>query len=301
MFCNILWASAVPAIKIAYGLFSLAPDDTASRILLAGVRFILAGAMTLLFSSAIYRRPLLFSRSTFKYIFSLSLMQTVGQYFFFFMSLAYISGVRGTIINASGNFLAIIMAAFVFRLEKITLKKILGCVLGFAGILLIIGGFEGLGSGGITFRGEGAMIMAALFYSLANCSIKIFSKYENTVVLSGYQFLLGGIILAVIGLCRGGSLHFNDPWCFPILLYLGFVSAGAFTVWGILLSHNPVSRVSIFGFMNPVIGVFLSALLLGESNEAFSVTGLLALALVALGILVVNYNGPQNKETKSGI
>ena len=145
------------------------------------------------------------------------------------------------------------------------------------------------------------MIMAALFYSLANCSIKIFSKYENTVVLSGYQFLLGGIILAVIGLCRGGSLHFNDPWCFPILLYLGFVSAGAFTVWGILLSHNPVSRVSIFGFMNPVIGVFLSALLLGESNEAFSVTGLLALALVALGILVVNYNGPQNKETKSGI
>ncbi len=290
MFCNLLWASAVPMIKIAYGLFRIVPDDTASRILLAGVRFVLAGIMTLFFGSLVYRRPLVFSRSSVKNIISLSLMQTVGQYFFFFMSLAYISGVRGTIINASGNFLAIIMAALVFRLEKITPKKLLGCIVGFSGIFLIIGGFEGLGSGSVTFRGEGAMVIAALFYSLANCSIKIFSKYENTVVLSGYQFLLGGIILSLIGLCLGGRLSFYSPWCFPILLYLGFVSAGAFTIWGILLFYNPVSRISIFGFMNPVIGVFLSALLLGESNEAFSITGLLALALVSLGIFIVNFS-----------
>lgn len=289
MFCNILWASAVPVIKIAYDLFQIAPDDTASRILLAGVRFILAGLMALLFGSLIYRKPLVFSRSSVKYIISLSLMQTVGQYFFFFMALAYISGVRGTIINASGNFLAIIMAAFVFHFEKITPKNLLGCLVGFSGIFLIIGGFKGLGAGSVTFQGEGAMLIAALFYSLANCGIKIFSKYENTVVLSGYQFLLGGVILSVIGLCLGGRLGFLSPWCIPLLLYLGFVSAGAFTVWGILLSHNPVSRISIFGFLNPVIGVFLSALLLNESNEAFSLTGLMALALVALGIFIVNY------------
>ena len=288
MFCNILWASAVPMIKIAYELFGIAPNDVSSRLLLAGIRFILAGAMTILFGSLISQKFLMFSRSSVKNIFILSMIQTVGQYFFFFMSLAYISGVRGTIINASGNFLAIIIAALIFRLEKLTLKKIAGCIVGFAGILVIMGGIEDLGKGGLTFKAEGAMLLAALFYSLANCTIKIFSKNESAVVLSGYQFLLGGIILSVIGLCLGGRLVFTSAGCFIVLLYLGFVSAGAFTIWGILLSQNPVSRISIFGFMNPVFGVFLSAMLLGESNEAFSVNGILALALVALGIIIVN-------------
>jgi drug/metabolite transporter (DMT)-like permease len=290
VFCCVLWGSASPAIKIAYDLFKIEASDTASRLMLSGARFVIAGIMVIIFGSLLGRKTLIPKRSSWKYIVILSLFQTIGQYYFFFMSLANTSGVRGSIINASGNFLAIIMAALVFRLEKITPKKLLGCIVGFSGIFLIIGGFEGLGSGSVTFRGEGAMVIADLFYSLANCSIKIFSKYENTVVLSGYQFLLGGIILSLIGLCLGGRLSFYSPWCFPILLYLGFVSAGAFTIWGILLFYNPVSRISIFGFMNPVIGVFLSALLLGESNEAFSITGLLALALVSLGIFIVNFS-----------
>ena len=47
-----------------------------------------------------------------------------------------------------------------------------------------------------------------------------------------------------------------------ILLYLALVSSVAYTLWGILLKYNDVSKISIFGFMNPVIGVILSALLL---------------------------------------
>ena len=296
MFCNVLWASAVPCIKIAYELFGIAQDDVASRILLAGDRFMLAGAMAIIFGSFISKKVLLFSRKSLRYITILAFVQTVGQYFFFFMSLAYISGVRGTIINASGNFLAILSAVFIFRFEKMTAKKLAGCLVGFLGIFLIIGGFEGLGNGGVSFRGEGAMLLAASFYACANCAIKIFSKYENTVVLSGYQFLLGGFILCVIGICMGGRLNFAGPECVFILLYLGLVSAGAFTIWGMLLSHNPVSRISIFGFMNPVIGVFLSALLLGEHNEAFSAAGLAALLLVAIGIFIVNFNGKKQSD-----
>lgn len=76
---------------------------------------------------------------------------------------------------------------------------------------------------------------------------------------------------------------------------LGFISAGAYTLWGILLKYNPVSRVSILGFMNPVMGVLLSALFLGEGREAFSLSGLLALALVSAGIICVNM--PERKMT----
>ena len=69
---------------------------------------------------------------------------------------------------------------------------------------------------------------------------------------------------------------------------MGFISAGAYTLWGILLKHNPVSRVSVLGFINPVMGVLLSAIFLGENQEAFSLTGLAALILVSAGIIIVN-------------
>ena len=72
------------------------------------------------------------------------------------------------------------------------------------------------------------------------------------------------------------------------LVYQSKSSAVAYSVWSLLMKYNPVSRVSVFGFTNPVFGVLLSALLLGERSQAFGAQGLIALALVCAGILVVN-------------
>lgn len=293
--CCVLWGSASPAIKIAYQLFRIGPEDTASRIMLAGARFMIAGAMTILFGSVLARKPLIPGKGSWKHISVLALVQTVGQYYFFFMALANISGVRGSIINASGNFIAILFAAFLFRFEKMTLKKTAGCVVGFAGIIVIMGGWNALVSGGaMTLAGEGAMLAADLFYGASGCLIKIYSRDENPVTLSGYQFMLGGIVLFVIGILMGGQLNFYTASCWGNLLYLGLISAGAYTLWGVLLKHNPVSRVSILGFMNPLMGVLLSALFLGESSEAFSLTGLLAVLLVSAGIILVNIDHPKS-------
>ena len=55
-----------------------------------------------------------------------------------------------------------------------------------------------------------------------------------------------------------------------------------------LLYARLVSRVSILGFINPVMGVLLSALFLNEGREAFSMKGILALLLVSAGIIIVN-------------
>ncbi|MCR5294911.1 MAG: DMT family transporter [Lachnospiraceae bacterium] len=297
IFCCILWGSASPAIKIAYELFQIGPDDTASRIMLAGARFLIAGCMTILFGSILAKKPLIPKRESWKNIGILSLVQTVCQYFFFFMALAHTSGVRGSIINASGNFIAILFAVYIFRFEKMTLQKFLGCIVGFAGILLILGGGKALTEGGaVTLAGEGAMLAADFFYAASSCLIKIFSKNENPVVLSGYQFFIGGVILLIIGPLMGGSLTFYSASCVMNLVYMGFISAGAYTLWGILLKYNPVSRVSILGFINPVMGVLLSALFLGEGREAFSLTGLFALLLVSAGIVIVNSSFKTQKE-----
>ncbi len=142
--------------------------------------------------------------------------------------------------------------------------------------------------GRVTLAGEGAMLASDFFYAATGCLIKIFSRDENPVTLNGYQFFIGGVILAGIGLFMGGGLNFSGMNCVLNLLYLGFISAGAYTLWGVLLKYNPVSRVSILGFVNPVMGVLLSALFLGEGREAFSLTGILALLLVSAGVVIVN-------------
>ncbi|MBE5832766.1 MAG: DMT family transporter [Butyrivibrio sp.] len=289
IFCCILWGSASPAIKIAYSLFKIEASDTASRLMLAGARFMLAGVMTIVLGSLLAKKTLVPQKESFKYIVILSLFQTIGQYYFFFMSLANTSGVRGSIINASGNFLAPLFAIFLFRLENFNIKKMIGCIVGFAGIILFFGGSSALSSGGqMTLAGEGAMLGAAFFYAISGCSIKLFSKHENPVVLSGYQFALGGAVLFIIGLVMGGNLTFYSTGCYLNLLYMGFISAGAYTLWGVLLKYNPVSKVSVLGFVNPIMGVLLSALFLGESTEAFSITSVLALLLVSAGIIIVN-------------
>ena len=289
LFCCVLWGSATPAIKIAYRLFGIATDDTASRLMLSGARFMIAGLMIILFASLMRKKILLPKKTSVGRIALLSMFQTVGQYYFFFMALANTTGVRGSIINALGNFLAILFAAYIFRMEKMTLQKWIGCIIGFAGIVLILGGGEAIMAGDkISASGEGAMIVADIFYALSGCCIKIFSKDEDPVVLSAYQFLMGGAILYLFGIVMGGSLVFSGVSCVGNLIYMGFISAGAYTLWGILLKYNPVSKISIMGFLNPVMGVLLSALFLGENKEAFSIVGIGSLVLVAMGIYVVN-------------
>ena len=72
-----------------------------------------------------------------------------------------------------------------------------------------------------------------------------------------------------------------------MLLYLAMVSAVAYSLWGMLLKYNPISKVAVFGFMNPVFGVILSALLLQEA-DSLGVMCIAALGLVCVGIYIVN-------------
>ena len=282
-----LWGSAFPCIKIGYKLLNIAADDVSTQILFSGVRFTLAGVLSIVFESIIERRVLLPKNSSIGNILKLCMMQTVIQYLFFYVGLAHSSGVTGSIITGTNSLLTILIACFIFRQEKMTLPTMIGCVVGLAGVVV-----ANLGGGSIGtqmhLNGEGFVFIAALFYAISSIYLKKYSQQDDPVMLSGYQFLVGGLILSVLGFATGGRLSGFTLQSSLLLLYLGFLSAMAYALWGILLKYNPVSRVAIYGFTNPVIGVLLSALLLGEGGQAFSAKNLLALLLVCTGIIVVN-------------
>ena len=284
--CCLLWGSATPAIKIGYEWFGIGAGDVASRILFAGVRFILAGILTAIFGSLIAGKPLFPQKSSWGMICKLGLVQTVFQYIFFYMGLAYTTGVKSAIINGSQTFITIVLACLVFRYEKLTMQKFLGCLIGFAGVIVINFDPSGL-TGGFTFLGEGAILIAAIAYALSSALVKNYSQKENPVVLSGYQFIFGGIIMTIVGALMGGKL---TGWCFRsilLLLYLALISSVAYSVWGILLKHNPVGKVAIYSFTNPIFSVLLSFVFLHETSS-FGIELVVALGLVCCGIWLVN-------------
>lgn len=291
--CCILWGSAIPTIKTGYRLLQVDTADTASQIVFAGIRFALAGLLVLLFASVKERKLMVPDRSTLKYAVPVCLAQTVGQYFFFYIGVAHTSGVKGGIITGLGNFIAILLACLIFRNEKMTGRKLLGCVLGFAGVVIINLMGNSLDMG-FTLTGEGFVLLAQLAYGMSTVLINIFSKKVSPVILSGTQFFIGGILLFVIGRCMGGHLDHIPAMGAVLILYLALVSAVAYTLWSVLLTYNDVSKVAIFGFVNPLCSVILSALVLGEVKQAFNAGSLIALVLVCVGIYVVNCKTKNN-------
>lgn len=288
LICCGLWGSAFPFIKIGYRLFEIPATDTGTQILFAGMRFSLAGILTIILGSILSGKVLIPQKSSMPKIFKLCLLQTVIQYFFFYVGLANTSGVKASIIESVNVFAAIFIASLMFHQEKLTARKMIGSLIGFAGVVLVnISG--GSLDAGFKLLGEGAIMLSAVSYAFSSVLIKSYSKEENPVVLSGYQFVAGGIVMILIGILMGGQLSVVSAQGIGVLVYLAMVSAVAYSLWGILLKYNPVSRVTIFGFMNPVFGVILSAVLLGESNT-LGVTCLISLVLVSVGIYVVNKN-----------
>ena len=288
--CCLLWGSAFPCIKLGYQLFDIPSGDSSSQILFAGIRFTLAGILVILAGSMMQGKLLKPSKAAIPKVLKLCMFQTVLQYIFFYIGLAHITGVKGSIVNAVNVFFTILVSCLLFRLEKLDRQKLMGCIIGFAGVIIVnLGGEFDMS---FTFLGDGFLMISAFAYALSSVLIKIYGKDENPVMLSGYQFAAGGLIMILAGLAMGGRLNVVTFQGILLLLYMAFISAGAYTLWSLLLKYNPVSKVAVFGFCTPIFGVILSAVILGESTS-FQLKTLIALMFVCVGIIIVNYKKKQ--------
>lgn len=286
-----LWGSAFPCVKIGYELFAIDSADVPSILAFAGTRFVIAGLMVIVGMSVVRRCAFLPAQRDLPAVGALALFQTVLQYVLFYVGLANCAGVTSSILEASNSFLCVLIAALVFRFERLTARKLLGCAIGFAGVVLVNVAGEG---GGLSFSlaGEGMVLASTVAAATSSNLAKLFSRDHDPVLLSGWQFLLGGAVMLAVGLALGGRMAPADAAnplpALVLLAYLGFISAAAYSLWSLALAENPVSRVAVFGFMNPVFGVLLSALLLGETNVVRPAIAVAALVLVSLGIVIAN-------------
>ena len=279
----IAWGWAFPLIKIGFHAFGITPDMTGSKMLFAGIRFALAGFIVLTLARGNGRSFRTGSGSDWWFILAFALMNTALHYFFFYIGMSHSEGSRAAILNSLSTFLVVLLACACFKSDKLTSRKLLGCIVGFGGVLsLNLGGAE---SGQFTWLGDGMIILNALCGATANLMTRGLSRRVDVFVGTGYSLAIGGSLLVVSGLSLGGSLPHVNALGISCLLLLTAISAIGFALYNKLLSCNPVGRVAIYNSLIPIVGAVTSCLCLGET---FHLKYALAGGLAALGIYIIN-------------
>ncbi len=287
--CCLLWGSAYPAIKGGYALFAIGAADVPSKMVFAGYRFVIAGVLLLVMARLTQRSIFNLDGTKLRQITTLGLTQTSLQYIFFYVGLAYTTGVKGSIMNATGTFFSVLLAHFIYHNDRLSLNKVVGCLVGFVGVM-VVNFNQDLLDFDFSLAGEGSVVMAAFILSAASIYGKKVSQSMDSVVLTGYQLGIGGVALLLGGYLAGGTLTGFTLASSALLLYLAVLSSVAFALWTILLKYNRVGMVTIFNFLIPIFGAILSAIFLGESILEWK--NLLALGLVCFGIWLVNKEKP---------
>lgn len=204
LLCCALWGSAFPCVKIGYEW--LAIEGAGSQILFAGYRFFLAGIFTFLIGSFLEKRWLMIRRSSVLPVFGQGMLQTFIQYICFYIGLAHTTGAKGSVINASNAFFALIFAHFMIKSEKMTWKKSIGCLIGFAGVIVINLTPGGM-AGGFQWMGEGLILVCSMAYGASSVTLKLLSGKETPTAITAFQLLFGGGMLILAGVLLGGHVR----------------------------------------------------------------------------------------------
>ena len=279
----IAWGWAFPLIKVGFSAFGITTDMTGSKMLFAGIRFAAAGAIVLSLARSNGRPFKTSSMADWRFVLAFALMNTTLHYFFFYVGMSHSEGSRAAILNSLSTFLVVLLACACFKSDKLTSRKILGCSVGFGGILALnLGGAD---SGQFTFLGDGMIILNAFCGAISNLMTRGLSRRVDIFVGTGYSLTIGGLLLIIPGLIFGGTLPHINLLGIVCLVLLIAISAIGFTLYNKLLSCNPVGKVAIYNSLIPIVGAVTSCLCLGET---FHLKYALAGGLAALGIYIIN-------------
>jgi len=291
----IAWGWAFPLIKVGFSAFGITPDMTGSKMLFAGIRFAAAGLIVLSVAHSNGRSFRTSRLIDWRFILAFALMNTTLHYFFFYVGMSHSEGSRAAILNSLSTFLVVLLACACFKSDKLTTRKILGCAIGFSGILALNLGGADSGNSNVQlvageqsssiWLGDGMIILNAICGACANLMTRGLSRRVDVFVGTGYSLTIGGLLLIIPGLAFGGTLPQVNVLGIVCLLLLIAISAIGFTLYNKLLSCNPVGKVAIYNSLIPIVGAVTSCLCLGETfHPKYALAG----GLAALGIYIIN-------------
>lgn len=279
--CQALWGVVFPVIKKSYELFSI--SGVGSTLLFASIRFMIAGVILLLLDTFMERRFPVLDKKGYASVFMLGTIQTGLAYAFQYIAMISASSINCSILNGTGVIFSTIIAHFISKDDKMNGRKALGGVLGFIGVLVCFlwgGKLEGF-----SLKGEGLMLLSILTFVTGTNLSRIVTTGIKSVVVSGYNLLVGGAELFILSLFLGGRIGNGGLYGIMCLVFLSLTSCVCLYLWTALSSANSVSKVAVFQCINPITGAIAASLLLGEN--VFQPKYIVSVLLVVISIIII--------------
>jgi drug/metabolite transporter (DMT)-like permease len=170
-------------------------------------------------------------------------------------------------------------------------QAILGLVIGFIGVFILVGPAEITGvKGDFDTFGIILLLLAPLFWSIGSIYAKGADMPKSTLLSTGMQMLMGAVALFLVSVVRGelngfslGSVSMRS-WL-ALLYLITFGSLIGFVSYGWLLHNAPISLVSTYAYVNPVVAVLLGSIF---ADEPLNGRILIAAAIIIGAVVLIN-------------
>ncbi|MCB9419711.1 MAG: drug/metabolite exporter YedA [Ardenticatenaceae bacterium] len=275
----IIWGTTYLAIRIAV--------ETLPPFLMAGVRFVLAGLVTFVFLRS--RGVPLPTREQWRSAAIIGAFLLVGGNGFVTWSEQQVPSGMAALIIATDPLWITVFDWLIFKGAKPGKKTVFGLILGFLGIVLLIGPGQMQGTSGISLFSLAVLFMAPVLWSLGSLYSREAALPENAFMATAVEMLCGGSFLVIAGLLTGETARLD--WAgislrsLTAMAYLTiFGSIVAFTAYVWLLKMVQASKVATYTYVNPVIAVFLGWLILSETVTAQTLIAVPSIIL-AVGLI----------------
>lgn len=185
-------------------------------------------------------------------------------------------------IVASTMPLLVALAAWVLFKDRLSVAAILGLIAGVVGVSLIMGARL---RGGVDLLGVGMCAAAVVSLTTATLAVRGASSGGNVLMIVGLQMLIGCAVLLPFAMIFE-TPQFTPDWrLFSAFTYtVLFPGLTATWIWFVLVGRIGATKAATFHFLNPVFGVAVAAILLGEKIGTWDIIGVL---IVTGGILAV--------------
>lgn len=218
----------------------------------------------------------------------LALLNNVVPFLLFGWGQRHIASGLAAILQATTPIFGVLAAHFLTADERITPARLIGVVIGFAGVATMIGP-QIVGDGGNRLTAQLACLLASLLYALAGIFARRFKALGVAPMeLAAAQFVAGAILLAPVALAFGQSLTALPTsiaaWGAVLVLAL-FCSAFAYVLFFRLIETAGATNSMLVTLLVPPIAIVLGALVFGEQFGLAQIGGLL---LIAAGLAAID-------------
>lgn len=275
----LLWSTAFVGVKV--GLKYMSP------LMLAGLRFMLAGVLLLPFCGGMKTLKETVSGHT-RTVLLVSLFQSFLLYGSFFIAMQYVGGAVAAIIIGASPLMSALTAHVMMKDDKLNARNSFAIALGITGVTIVgVNCKPWSPVGMIEFVGILILLFGSLVSAIGNVIIAKKRNSIHPVSLNCAQIFIGGVCLSLAGIIFEGVPSFDLPITFyAVLIWLASLSAIAFSIWFKLLGKIKVSKLNIWKFLVPVFGALTSwAFLPDESPTVWAIIGLL---FVTAGVITAN-------------